>query len=136
MVIEQNQNDQGHAPGQIDEMNSKMTEDQYILAFRQYTRAIISFNYFVKMDEESHHKYLYKENKRRVYMRQFDRSGLDALEYFEKCLESWPNQGLNLERRETKVGTFKMSNNHRNTFTSNGRNSAATISKGQKSPYT
>lgn len=31
------------------------------------------------MDEESHHKYLYKESKRRVYMRQFDRSGLDAL---------------------------------------------------------
>ena len=51
-----------------DEMNTKMTEDTYILAFRQYTRAIISFNFFVKMDEESHHKYHSKEHKRRQFM--------------------------------------------------------------------
>ena len=51
-----------------DEMNTKMTEDTYILAFRQYTRAIISFNFFVKMDEESHHKYHSRETKRRIFM--------------------------------------------------------------------
>ena len=73
-------------------MNSRMAEDQYILAFRQYTRAIISFNLFVKMDEESHTKYYGQEDKRLNYMRQYDKIGLQALTDLEKCLESWPNQ--------------------------------------------
>ena len=34
-----------------------MQEDQYILAFRQYTRAIISYNFFCKLEEESRYKY-------------------------------------------------------------------------------
>lgn len=72
---------------------NKYTEDQYILAFRQYTRAIISFSFFVKIDEESRHRFLYNEERRLEYMRGFDRIGLDALVYFEKCLESWPFQG-------------------------------------------
>ena len=63
------------------------------MAFRQYTRAIISFSFFVKIDEESRHRFLYNEERRLEYMRYFDRIGLDALVYFEKCLESWPFQG-------------------------------------------
>lgn len=46
------------------------------------------------MDEESHHKHLYQEDKRLVYMRRYDRIGLDALIDFEKCLDAWPNQGF------------------------------------------
>ena len=105
-----------------------MTEDTYILAFRQYTRAIISFNFFVKMDEISHQKYHQKETKRRTFMQHYDKIGLDALQYFEKSLKSWPNQGLNsLERRGTERRTF-----NRNTVSSrNGgvANSIATITK-------
>jgi hypothetical protein len=56
-----------------------MLEDKYILAFRQYTRAIVSYNFFVKMDGDSHHKYLYHEERRLDYMRHFDRIGLEAL---------------------------------------------------------
>lgn len=115
-------------------MNTKMTEDTYILAFRQYTRAIISFNFFVKMDEESHNKYHSKEYKRRQFMQEYDRSGLDALTYFEKCLESWPNQGLNLERRGTRGGTFKSSNG-RNTQKSRGGSVAVAAQQGLPSPF-
>jgi len=59
-----------------------MLESKFILAFRQYTRAIVSYNFFVKMESESHHKYFYNEEKRLEFMRQFDATGLDALEYF------------------------------------------------------
>ena len=76
-------------------MHSKMRDDYFILAFRQYTRAIISYNYFVKVDEESRHKYLYHEDRRLEHLRHFDNIGLDALEYLEKCLNSWPSQGQN-----------------------------------------
>ena len=39
------------------EMGNKIFEDQLILAFRQYTRGIISYNYFVMLDDESRHKF-------------------------------------------------------------------------------
>ena len=68
-----------------------MIEDKYILAFRQYTRAIISHANFIKIDEESQHKYRDHETRRIEYMRNFDDIGLDALQYFEKCLDSWPD---------------------------------------------
>ena len=71
--------------------NQKMIEDKYILAFRQYTHAIISHANFLKIDEESQFKFANNENRRLDYMRGFDEIGLDALEYFEKCLESWPD---------------------------------------------
>ena len=77
----------------LDDINSKMAEDQYILAFRQYTRAIISFNLFVKIDEESHNRFYGQEDRRLLYMRQYDKIGLEAATGLEKCLESWPNQG-------------------------------------------
>lgn len=75
------------------DINTKMLEDRYILAFRQYTRAIISYSHFVKIYSESFHKYLGHEDKRLEYVRQYESIGLDALEYFEKCLSSWPSQG-------------------------------------------
>ena len=52
-----------------------------------------AFSCFVKIDEESRQRFLYNEERRLEYMRCFDRIGLDALVYFEKCLESWPFQG-------------------------------------------
>ena len=67
-------------------------------------------------------------------MRQFDSSGLDALDYFKKCLDSWPKLGLNFERRGTRGGTFKAANNG-NTYLL-GRNSVGTESKVLPSPLT
>ena len=57
-----------------------MLESKFILAFRQYTRAIVSYNFFVKMESESHNKHFYNEEKRLEYMKNFDAPGLDALE--------------------------------------------------------
>ena len=91
------------APETQDGMNQMQEEDVFILSFRQYTRAIISYNFYVKMDEESHHKYLYHADRRIDFMRQYDGIGLNALEYFEKCLLSCPdpNLTLNQQRHET-----------------------------------
>ena len=69
-----------------------LEEEQFILAFRQYTQAIISYNFYVKMDEESRHKFLYHADRRIDFMRQFDHIALDALHYFDLCLVSWPDQ--------------------------------------------
>ena len=67
-----------------------MRECKYILAFRQYTMAIVSYNFFVKIESESHHKYHGQSERRLDYIRQYDEIGLEALNYFEKCLDSWP----------------------------------------------
>ena len=39
------------------------------------------------------------EDRRVDYMRNFDDIGLDALQYFEKCLESWPDPNMTQDQR-------------------------------------
>ena len=97
-----------------EELNQRMTEDQYILAFRQYTRAIISYNFFVLMEEESRHRFLFDSEKRRLnHMRLYDRVALEALEYFEKCLSSWPDPNMvQTDMQDTvKSGIFSAGKN-------------------------
>ena len=55
-----------------------------------YTRAIVSFNLFVQIDEDSRLKYLHNEDRRLEYMLEYDHIALDALNALENCLSEWP----------------------------------------------
>ena len=62
-------------------MGSKIVEDQLILAFRQYTRGIVSYNYFVTLDEKSRYRYQGNEKQRIDYLLQVEDKAGDAMAY-------------------------------------------------------
>ena len=54
------------------------------------------------MDGESRSKYLYNEEKRMEYLRRFEKIGFDALEYFDRCLQSWPDPDFTHRENKSK----------------------------------
>ena len=79
------------------EMNNKIFEDQLILAFRQYTRGIISYNNFVTLDEESRYKFMGDEIKRIEYLLSVEDMSYDAMIYFTKCLQTMPDLNMSAQ---------------------------------------
>ena len=94
------------------ELREIIIENQFILCFRMYTRAIISSQKFLAYDESFRLKYHNEQNGHKMYLQslvEYDRIGLDAIEHFEKCLETLPKiEGRNNHRRgKTIKGNYK-----------------------------
>ena len=88
-------------------MTNKFLEDKLILAFRQYTRGIISYNYFVTLDEKSRYHYQDDENQRIEYIRQFEDKANDAMTFLMKCLDTLPDCSQHPDRNRGNRETLK-----------------------------
>ena len=79
-----------------------------ILAFRRYTRGIISYNYFVTLDEESRHRFRGNEKQRVEHILQVEDTANDAMIYLSESLETMPDFGQHpnefLHRKSHKSG--------------------------------
>lgn len=90
VIIDESVSQADEGGPELQKIHSKLIEDKYFLAFRQYTRAIVSYNLFVTMDIESRAKFSAHDKSWVEHRKQFDQIGFDALDYFQKSLDSWP----------------------------------------------
>ena len=68
-------------------------------------------------------------------MRAYDRIGLDALDMFEKCLNSWPDCSTAAQKHDTIAGTHLNMSNFNQTLKSDKQRSMFKSSKYTKGTF-